>query len=156
MKNVKYLWDLDITNIECGWQEYYELAKNEFPNGEEMILLDNRPCFCNPVEYRNKLICSFKKNSKIAKQTFNNDDINFVEKLNILLRIDILLYMYLHMWTNVNYDSSIFNPDDICEDYFSETFNTYGLDWELYFNDKCFTGSNSFIDNLKLFRNFNK
>ena len=145
-KQVRYLWELKIIDLPLGWEEYYQLALKEFPDGENIDLSDGT-FFCRPVEYRTKLIENFEKYSNEAQEVFNDNNLNFQDKCNKLLKLDVILNNILSDWINDTYDSSIFNPNDINYELISND------DLEFYFNNNNFSDLQKYIVDLKFFKN---
>lgn len=118
----KFLWDLNIEDIPCGFESVYQDALINCPNGKivETIFCDSSgttisTCEYNPVEYRKIIINEFNKFKTQAIEIFNNrNSLDFKECCNELLKIDTLLYALISEWT--------FTTDIFCDDSFQPQF----------------------------------
>lgn len=107
----KFLWDLDIENIPCGWESVYQTALNECPDGKVLELMSSDYSGAstyevdyNPVECRNILINRFNELKSEAIEIYSNlHNLDFKVAINKLFKIDILLFNILSEWT---FDSS--------------------------------------------------
>ncbi|NFO86499.1 hypothetical protein FDC58_10445 [Clostridium botulinum] len=111
----KFLWDLDIENIPCGWENEYQKALIEYPEGKyaDCIAYDGKSfekVEYNPVACRNLIVNKFNLLKIQANELYlNRDTLDFKMCCNRLFQIDIMLYNLLSTWT---YSDEIFCNDD--------------------------------------------
>ena len=102
----KFLWDLDIEQLPLGWEEQYQEALKEFPNGTVI-----KGYFLHPVEYRAQILSYFHTYQAKAKSEYEQLLKEFdVELLNSLVGYDKLLYSVLYEWLDDQRDISLFDP----------------------------------------------
>ena len=134
----KFLWDLNIEDIPCGFESFYQDALINCPNGKivETISSDSSgttisTCEYNPVECRKILITEFNNLKSKAIEIFSNrNSLDFKECCNELLKIDALLYTLISEWTCT---SDIFCNDDFQPQFISNHIKNISL--TSYFDD---------------------
>ena len=105
----KFLWDIDIEQLQLGWEDVYQNAYENFPNGTVI-----KNCFFHPVEYQAQLLAYFHTYQTKAKSTHEQLQKNFDrELLNLLATYDRLLYSVLYEWLDDERDISQFNSSDL-------------------------------------------
>lgn len=134
----KFLWDLNIEDIPCGFESIYQDALIDCPNGKmvKTFSCDSTgttisACEYNPVEYRKIIINEFNKFKTQAIEIFNNrNSLDFKECCNELLKIDTLLYSLISEWTCT---SDIFCDDEFQPQFISNHIKNISL--ASYFDD---------------------
>jgi len=110
------LAELKIEEIICGWQDAYDQAINECPNGMMLLGVDNfgdGKYFYHPVECRRLLLHEFNK-AKLDVEQVLNDRLkmsmdNFINKI---VKLDAKLFSMINQWVSEDLDISCFNPKD--------------------------------------------
>jgi hypothetical protein len=119
----KFLWDINIENIPCGWESIYQESLIECPNGKNIELISSdyygtntHEVEYNPVECKAILVNRFNQLKSEAIEIYSNlHDLDFKVAINKLFKIDILLFNILSEWAfdvsdsdGSNYDPSYF------------------------------------------------
>ena len=122
---IKFLWDINIEDITCGWETAYQNALKECPKGKtiEMVSCDyygteTYEVDYNPVQCRNILVNAFNELKLEANELYSNlHSLDFKPTINKLLRIDILLFSILSEWTfdGSDCDASCYDPSHCLE-----------------------------------------
>ncbi|VDG73401.1 Uncharacterised protein [Clostridium carnis] len=129
----KFLWDLDIENISCGWENEYQKALIECPEGKyaDCITLnghDFEKVEYNPVSCRNIIITKFNQLKLEANELYSNrNNLDFKMCCNRLFQIDVMLYNLLSTWTYSNdvFCNDEFDPNTILNDIESPSASSY-------------------------------
>lgn len=104
-----FLWEIDIEQIPLGWNDIYEDARENYPNGTKFDKY-----FVHPIECRTQLIAHFKNYQEKAKETYQSLLKGFDRDiLHTLLKYDQILYSVLYEWLGDERDHSEFDPKDI-------------------------------------------
>jgi len=133
----KFLWDLNIEDIPCGFEYIYQDALINYPYGKivETISCDSSgtnisTCEYNPVKCRKIIITEFNDLRTKAIEIFNNkSSLDFKNCCNELLKIDMLLNSLLSEWTIDWFDNSSFQPKNFLIDHIKR------FSFDCYFND---------------------
>lgn len=143
---VKFLWDLNIEDIPCGWEPIYQEALKDYPGGKiaETISqygdgeLSVEKHLFNPVKCREILINKFNQLKFEAIELYNKRDVlDFKICCNRLFQIDIFLYSILNEWTYIDdvFANDSFQPNNILSDIKSYAQDTYFDNSDSQFNN---------------------
>jgi hypothetical protein len=92
----KYLWDLDLVEIPCGWEDIYQDALKHCPDGMP-LLIKGYKFFYHPVKYRQILLDTFATAKEKCLKIIKSEHLNQKE-LSELLENDIILFNVLFEW----------------------------------------------------------
>lgn len=131
----KFLWNLNIESIPCGWETVYKDALKDCPNGKpEQIMLSNSSgiytenIFYDPVKCRNLIIEKFN-NLKVEAIELYSDRYksDFKVCCNRLIQIDVILYNLLIDWTYTSeaFSNDEFQPKNIFKQIENYNINSY-------------------------------
>jgi hypothetical protein len=124
------LWDLEIEKIPCGWEEEYQNALQEHPNGT--VIECDEGCnevskyYYHPVQCHDLLIRNFNKAKIDAKSLLaERNNLELGDFINGIVRIDALLLYIIDTWVTDMMDCSCFNPEKIMPQSDKDIFETY-------------------------------
>jgi len=101
------LWDLEIEKIPCGWEEIYQKAVINHPDG--LVIDEIALSVSHPVEYRNQIINEFNKTKQTAISLMaNQSTIPFPSLINKLVKLDARLFYLIIDWMQISYDETWF------------------------------------------------
>lgn len=149
----KYLWQLNLTNDDCGWTETFLNAIKHYPKGKVYHYKDmhnvQQQHFVNPVELfmrMQSLFNGYKQTAISLSRSLLKTDIrhSFLQ----LIECDVALYNLLYDWRipeNIKTGFTFFDPNI----YFTDKIY---LNYTMYFR-----GGRLFdeLDNLRLINNLN-
>lgn len=127
----KFLWDIEIEEIPCGWADVLEQSINYYPNGTNVqykfqsAYEDNSEVhsyWCHPVEFRKRIIDYFNIIKDHAKEYYYPEIFFSQEETIELVRYDIILYNLLFLWSYKEWDYSCFDPEDVKKERFDYDF----------------------------------
>lgn len=114
----KYLWDFVIEDIPCGWEETYQEALRNCPDGEIIMMecsleeYDER-VFYHPVKCRELLINRFNElKSKAMHLVKNKNTLSVNEFVFEIFKVDAELFSLLTTWSysDDQFEGGSFNP----------------------------------------------
>ncbi|MCY9197322.1 hypothetical protein MOE86_11470 [Bacillus atrophaeus] len=120
----KYLWDLNIEEIPCGWEDFYQDALVEFPDGKMFEEYMNGPddkyeFFSHPVKYRELMVYWFNFHKAKAQKLIESEILLTDRKaISNLIKHDMVLYHLITTWISDDLTMDFFNPDSVERDFF--------------------------------------
>ncbi|MGE1211103.1 hypothetical protein [Bacillus pumilus] len=120
----KYLWNLDIEELPCGWENIYQEALVDFPDGKTFKETMNGPddiyeFFSNPVKYKELLIQLFNFHKSKAQELFESNDLLTDRKaLSNLIKHDMALDHFVSTWVSTDLTLDSFDPNNVERDIF--------------------------------------
>lgn len=116
----EYLWDLTLDKLPCGWENTYQEALINCPDGELIPSEEHwgetqRNYFYHPVKYRQLILETFNNYKAKAIELMNKKDtLDFKEFINQIVQIDIVLYNLISHWITdeEEFDINSFNPNN--------------------------------------------
>lgn len=93
----KYLWHLHLKKIPCGWENVYQDALKNCPNGMPLLIKGTK-FFYHPVKYRETLLEIFSTAKEKCLEITKNECLNR-KQLSELLENDIILFNVLFEWS---------------------------------------------------------
>jgi hypothetical protein len=145
----KYLWDLNLDEIPLSWENVYQDALANYPDGE-LIPSDEswddiqRNYFFHSVKYRQLIIETFNKYKTNAIELMGKKhSLDFKDFINQIIKTDVILYNLLFDWIcdEDSFDISSFNPNN---------FYNNIVNYEFYFKDNSDLNGFEQIESLKL------
>jgi hypothetical protein len=97
----KYLWDLDLHEIPCGWEDVYQDALKHCPDGMPLLIKGTK-FFYHPAKYREVLLDTFAIAKEKCLDIMKNECLN-QKQLSELLENDIILFNVLFDWCQDSY-----------------------------------------------------
>lgn len=116
---MRHLWDVQIEDLHCGWEDLYQeaLAKSEIGEIVTLDFLDKPMSFMySPIQCKKILIDTFN-DLKIKAKKYYNSDLKNSDNISRLIKCDMGLYSILFRYLlddNVEYDE--LNPKTILRD----------------------------------------
>lgn len=120
----KYLWNLDIEELPCGWENIYQDALVDFPDGKTFKETMNGPddiyeFFSNPVKYKELLIQLFNFHKSKAQELFESNDLLTERKaISNLIKHDMALDYLITTWVSTDLTLDSFDPNTVERDIF--------------------------------------
>ncbi|MED1480778.1 MULTISPECIES: hypothetical protein [Bacillus] len=136
-----YLWNLDIEELPCGWENIYQEALVDFPDGKTFKETTNGPddiyeFFSNPVKYKELLIQLFNFHKSKAQKLFESNDLLTDRKaISDLIKHDMALDHLVSTWVSTEKTLDSFDPNTVERDIF---------DPEWYFSNDDFNQSKGY------------
>ncbi|TCT23356.1 hypothetical protein EDD68_10770 [Melghiribacillus thermohalophilus] len=97
----KHLWELNLIDIPCGWENTYQEALKKCPNGMPLLIKGTKFLY-HPVKYRQILLDTFSKSKEACNEITKNECLNQKQQSN-LLEHDIILFNVLFDWCQDSY-----------------------------------------------------
>jgi hypothetical protein len=147
----KYLWDLNLNEIPCGWEDVYQDALKHCPDGMPLLIKGTK-FFYHPVKYREVLLNIFVTAKDKCLDIMQNECLN-QKQLSELLENDIILFNVLFEWCLDHLEKPFFDINKFKDKhrfknvaiYFEETDAPYSTITQFY-RLKYFRVSNATAD----------
>jgi len=136
----KHLWDIDIETLNLGWEETYQDALKNCPNGEiipSTTMTDVEHVFSrhiyHPVGYRKKIIELFNRKKAEAISVLEKQS-DLQTLTNEIFKIDVCLFSLLTSWVTLDEElETSFDPKEIETNMFNvETYFAYDKDDSIF------------------------
>ncbi|MBW7651543.1 hypothetical protein [Anoxybacillus sp. ST4] len=135
----KYLWHLDLNKIPCGWENVYQDALKNCPNGMPLLIKGTK-FFYHPVKYRETLLEIFSTAKEKCLEIMKNECLDR-KQLSELLENDIILFNVLFEWCLEDMDETFFDVNRFKDKhqfknvaiYFEETDDPFSLIADFYY-----------------------
>lgn len=116
------LWNLKIEEIPCGWEQTYQYALSDCPNGKNVEFKYMDHCdemhieryFYDPVKCHDLIIEEFNAlKNKAENLIANRDKLDLSSFISRIVNIDVHLYHLLNDWITPeeDMDCSCYNPE---------------------------------------------
>lgn len=115
---------MDIEELPCGWENIYQDALVDFPDGKTFKETMNGPddiyeFFSNPVKYKELLIQLFNFHKSKAQELFESNDLLTERKaISNLIKHDMALDYLITTWVSTDLTLDSFDPNTVERDIF--------------------------------------